>query len=156
MTDDNVLDSGLPWLGDRIRQLRAERDIPLAELARRSQISRSYLHQLEQPDPTQRPTPTAVVLFRIARALGVSVADLVEPDRPSPAEMEEADVPPGLKEAATQEGLTVSDVRHLAAIRFRGQQPQSVQRWRLLIQQLELSQVLDQRSERKSDGDPPS
>lgn len=150
MVDDHVSDDGLPWLGDRIRSLRIDRDVPLAELARRAKISRSYLYELEREDSDQRPVPTAVVLYRLARELGVSVADLVEPEPPRVADLRDKDIPQGLVEAAEELGLNRSDVRHLASIRFRGQQPQSAGRWKLLIQQLELSQPLDTQAQQRA------
>ena len=150
MVDDHVVDDGLPWLGDRIRSLRIDRDIPLTELARRARISRSYLYELEREDSDQRPVPTAVVLYRLARELGVSVADLVEPEPPRVADLRDEDIPQGLLEAAEELNLSRSDVRHLASIRFRGQQPQSAGRWKLLIQQLELSLPLDQQAQQQS------
>jgi transcriptional regulator with XRE-family HTH domain len=150
MVDDDVVDEGLPWLGDRIRSLRIERDIALTELARRARISRSYLYELEREDSDQRPVPTAVVLYRLARGLGVSVADLVEPEPPRVADLRDEDIPRGLVEAAQELRLSRSDVRHLASLRFRGQQPQSAIRWKLLIQQLELSQPLDDQAPQRS------
>jgi XRE family transcriptional regulator of biofilm formation len=150
MVDDHVVDEGLPWLGDRIRSLRIERDIALTELARRAKISRSYLYELEKEDSDQRPVPTAVVLYRLARGMGVSVADLIEPEPPRVADLRDEEVPRGLVEAAKELGLSRSDVQHLANIRFRGQQPQSASRWKLLIQQLELSQPLDEAKPRRS------
>lgn len=150
MVDDGVVDEGLPWLGDRIRSIRIERDIALTELARRAKISRSYLYELEKEGSDQRPVPTAVVLYRLARGLGVSVADLVEPEPPRVADLRDEDIPPGLLEAAKDLRLSRTDVRQLAGIRFRGQQPQSARRWRLLIQQLELSQPLDEQAKQRS------
>ncbi len=143
MVDDSVVDDGLPWLGDRIREIRIERQLPLTEVARRARISRSYLYELEGREPAERPAPTAGVLYRLAQVLGVSVADLVEPEPRRAADLRDEDIPAGLAEAGKKLGLTRSEVRHLATIRFRGRQPQSAERWRLLIQQLELSQALD-------------
>src|SRR5579862_5732897 len=48
-----------------LRRLRAERGVPLEELAARSDVSRSMLSQIE----LGRSTPTINVLFRIAKAL---------------------------------------------------------------------------------------
>jgi transcriptional regulator with XRE-family HTH domain len=150
MVDENVVDDGLPWLGTRIRSLRIDRDIALTELARRARISRSYLYELEREDADQRPVPSAGVLFRLARGLGVSVAELIEPEPPRVADLRDEDIPPGLLVAATELRLSRSDVRQLASIRFRGQQPQSATRWKLLIQQLELSQALDEQAEQRA------
>jgi transcriptional regulator with XRE-family HTH domain len=150
MLDDEFADDGLPWLGARIRELREERGVSLQDLAVRAHVSRSYLYQLERSKAKDRPVPTAGVLFRIARALGVSAARLVDPD-PQPIADLGGDLPAGLVEAADQLGLRLSDVRQLSGIRFRGQQPQSAERWRLLIQQIELSEKLDESPDRNGD-----
>jgi transcriptional regulator with XRE-family HTH domain len=148
MVDDSVVDDGLPWLGDRIREIRIERQLPLSEVARRARISRSYLYELEGREPAERPAPTAGVLYRLAQVLGVSVADLIEPEPRRAADLRDEDIPAGLADAGKKLGLTRSEVRHLATIRFRGRQPQSAERWRLLIHQLELSQALDDLEEK--------
>ena len=142
--DNHVVQDGLPWIGERIRRFRIDRGLGLTELARRAGISRSYLHELERTRANTPPAPTAGVLFRLARVLGVSIADLVEEEPLRPADVTDEDVPPGLVEAAESLGLSGSDVRQLAGVRFRGRQPQSTERWKLLIQQLELSEVLDE------------
>lgn len=149
MMDDPVADKGLPWLAGRLRATRIERGMALTELARRAQLSRSYLHALESGGSADGPTPTASVLYRIAQQLGVSIADLVEREPRQLADIDDASIPGGLLEAARELGLTKADVRQLAAIRFRGRQPQSVERWKLLITQLELSEQLDGRPDRK-------
>jgi len=152
MTDTEVRNDGLPWLGSRIRSIRIERELSLPELARRAEISRSYLYELEGNLPN-RSVPTAGVLFKLARALGVSLADLIEPERPEIADISDEEIPPGLLAAAQKYNLSTVDVRHLAALRFRGQQPQSADRWELLIQQLDLSQALDSRNHRGDEQD---
>ncbi len=61
-------------LGGRVRQLRAERGWSLEALAHASGVSRSMLSQIER----EQANPTLAVTFRIARAFGMSLADLVE------------------------------------------------------------------------------
>lgn len=61
-------------LARRLRELRARRDWSLDALARASGVSRSMLSQVERG----RANPTLAVAFRIARAFGMSLAELVE------------------------------------------------------------------------------
>ena len=61
-------------LRKRVKQLRSERDWSLDALARASGVSRSMLSQIERGQAN----PTVGVTFRIARALGISLAELLE------------------------------------------------------------------------------
>jgi len=59
-------------IGRRIGDLRRARDWPLEHLAETSGVSRATLSRIERGDTS----PTAVVLGQLARAFGVSMADL--------------------------------------------------------------------------------
>ena len=61
-------------LRKRVKQLRSERAWSLDALARASGVSRSMLSQIERGQAN----PTVGVTFRIARALGISLAELLE------------------------------------------------------------------------------
>ncbi|HMJ53929.1 MAG TPA: XRE family transcriptional regulator [Polyangiaceae bacterium] len=61
-------------LRKRLKQLRGERAWSLDALARASGVSRSMLSQIERGQAN----PTVAVTFRIARALGISLAELLE------------------------------------------------------------------------------
>lgn len=61
-------------LARNLRRLRVERGLTLDELAKRAGISRSMLIQIEQ----QRVNPTLATLVRIAQAVDVGLAELVE------------------------------------------------------------------------------
>lgn len=66
------------WAGEhlcrRLKQLRAERNWSLDMLANASGVSRSMLSQIER----NKANPTLAVAFRIARAFGMSLGELVE------------------------------------------------------------------------------
>src|SRR5438552_13619772 len=64
-------------VSQRLRQLRKQRNWTLEQLAEISGVSRSMLSQVER----NQANPTLAVAFRIARAFGRSLADLV--DEPS-------------------------------------------------------------------------
>ncbi len=68
-------------LAVRLRDLRNERGLSLEVLAERSQVSRSNISLIERGESS----PTAVVLDKLASALGVSLATLFE-NRAAPAE----------------------------------------------------------------------
>jgi transcriptional regulator with XRE-family HTH domain len=61
-------------LARNLRRLRGERALTLDELAKRAGVSRSMLIQIEQ----QRVNPTLAILVRLAQALDVGLAELVE------------------------------------------------------------------------------
>src|SRR5580765_9069730 len=61
-------------LGDRVRQLRAERGWSLQVLAGASGVSRSMLSQIER----EQANPTLAVTLRIAQAYGMTLGDLVQ------------------------------------------------------------------------------
>ena len=61
-------------LGQRLKQLRAERGWSLETLAGNSGVSRSMLSQIER----EQANPTLAVTLRIAQAFGMSIGELVE------------------------------------------------------------------------------
>ena len=65
----------------RVRELRAERDLSLAELAERSGVSRSNISLIERGESS----PTATVLDKLSAALGVTVASLFEQSGQAPS-----------------------------------------------------------------------
>jgi transcriptional regulator with XRE-family HTH domain len=63
-------------MGGRLRTIRTRRRATLREVAERAELSESFLSQVERGVAS----PSVASLQRIAGALGVSVADLFEPD----------------------------------------------------------------------------
>ncbi len=61
-------------LGKRVKKLRTDRGWSLEELANESGVSRSMLSEIER----EHANPTLTVTFRIARAFGMSLQDLIE------------------------------------------------------------------------------
>ena len=61
-------------LGRRVKKLRGDRGWSLEELASFSGVSRSMLSEIER----KRANPTLSVTYRIARAFGLSLQDLLE------------------------------------------------------------------------------
>jgi transcriptional regulator with XRE-family HTH domain len=61
-------------LGRRVKKLRGDRGWSLEELASASGVSRSMLSEIER----ERANPTLSVTYRIARAFGLTLQDLIE------------------------------------------------------------------------------
>lgn len=66
---------------ERIKARRLEMGLSLAELARRADISKGYLHSIESGE-TQ--SPSAEVLFKISHELGTTIADILGETKSSP------------------------------------------------------------------------
>jgi XRE family transcriptional regulator, master regulator for biofilm formation len=64
----------LPRLDTMIRTLREAKGLSQVELARRAKVARPYLIRLES---RQQKNPSLAVLKRLAKALGVSVPELL-------------------------------------------------------------------------------
>src|SRR5438105_1578605 len=61
-------------LGRRVKNLRAEHAWSLDDLASASGVSRSMLSEIER----EKANPTLAVTFRIARAFGMTITELIE------------------------------------------------------------------------------
>jgi transcriptional regulator with XRE-family HTH domain len=68
-----------PEVGHVLQNLRLSRNLTLDELARRSEVSKSVLSQIER----DRTNPTVGTLWRLAKALGVEIEDLLRANKPS-------------------------------------------------------------------------
>ena len=62
-----------PRVGDRLSALRQTRALSLDELSRKAGVSKSMLSQIERAQAN----PTVAVVWRLANALGVPIADLL-------------------------------------------------------------------------------
>ena len=69
-------------LGERIRELRGERDSSLRELAQKLEVSPAFLSDVE----LGRRYPSEKVLIKMAKSLGVTVDDLRTHDTRAPLE----------------------------------------------------------------------
>ncbi len=117
-------------IGERIRLRRTEMNIALAELARRANLSKGYLHAIEAGE-TQN--PSAEILFRIANELGTTIADLLGEDQ---IEYDVLDIPESLVKFAKEEKLTEADVEMLARIQYRGKRPEKADDWRYIFESI--------------------
>jgi transcriptional regulator with XRE-family HTH domain len=122
-------------LGAEIKRRRKEQGLSLSDLARVAEVSKGYLSQIESEAATR---PSAQTLFKIARGLGTSLAELLG-EQQAPGSEPELAVPESLREFARQERLPDVDVRMLAAIRYRGRTPRSTQDWRFIYESIKRS-----------------
>jgi transcriptional regulator with XRE-family HTH domain len=139
-------------LGAQITRLRELRGYSIGTLAERAdEMAKSYLAKLERGEVEN---PGLRTLSAIARALGVTVADLLQPAEPErrsegealmaeQAEFERvlANLPPGLEEflaemAAAGQPVLPATVRSLALAEFRGRRPERREDWRFLYDAL--------------------
>lgn len=115
-----------------MRKLRNDRGLSLDEVAGKAKISKTYLWELER-DASGSKKPSADVLLRIAQALSTTLAELLAlptvnaPEGP-------VELPQSLIEFRDRMGskLTPQDLQELAAMKFRGTQPQTADDWHQL------------------------
>lgn len=119
-------------LASRLRKLREDRGLSLDDVAGKAGISKTYLWELER-DAAGTKKPSADVLMRIAKALSTTLAELLAlatvkaPEGP-------VEIPPSLAEFRDRMGeqLSPQDLQELAAMKFRGAQPQTADEWHQL------------------------
>jgi transcriptional regulator with XRE-family HTH domain len=134
-------------VGERIRRFREDQSQSLSQLAANAGVSKGYLSSLEN-DPQAR-RPSAETLYAVANALGVTMADLM--GRQVRA-VTAPDMPQSLREFAAEQNLPEADVRMLASIQFRGEQPRTKERWRYIYNAIRTSQPLDEPPPRTEKG----
>jgi transcriptional regulator with XRE-family HTH domain len=115
-------------VGAQIKLRREEAKLSLSALAERAEVSKGYLWSLENGKASSR--PSGRTLYKIARALGTTMSDLL--GEQLLADVETSKASKTLLEFAKQEELTERDVRMLAGINFRGQRPDDMEGWRLV------------------------
>ena len=127
-------------IGKRIRRYRSQAGLSLGQLAEKSGVSKSYLWVIESEVTASR--PSGEKLYEIARALSVSMADLLGREvllKPDSKLL----IPESLREFAKEDGVPESDVRALARIKFRGEQPKTKERWRYIYNAIRTSELID-------------
>jgi transcriptional regulator with XRE-family HTH domain len=125
-------------LPENLKRLRAEKRLSQAELSRQAEVSPGYVSELESG---QGKRPSGQVLMRLAKALGVTIAELLgESTRPGASTVEPDQ---SLLEFAKERNLPPSDVEMLAGVRFRGDPPRTSRRWAMIYDTIVSSQMLD-------------
>ena len=135
-------------LNQKIKQLREEKALSLSKLAEMAGVSKAYLSQLENSVSKQ---PSAEILFKIASALGTTIADLLDkPVRVSSdnfLKLGEDEMPYGLRELINKRGkyldIREEDVKMLMNIQYRGKHPKSIDDWEYVLRTIRL--VVDEK-----------
>jgi transcriptional regulator with XRE-family HTH domain len=125
-------------LSENLKRLRGDKRLSQAGLSREAEVSPAYLSELESG---QGKRPSGQVLMRLAKALGVTIAELLG-DNIRPGQSS-AEPDPSLVEFAHERNLQASDVEMLAGIRFRGDPPRTTRRWAMIYDTIISSQMLD-------------
>ena len=126
-------------LGQRVREARRQRGWSLAEVAARAGLSRAYINAIELGRSKR---PGAATLQRLEDVLG--------PLRDSPT-ASNIPAPVGLRQFARDRKLSDTEVRMLASLRIRGQQPVSKERWTFIYDALLASEAIDQDAQRRTE-----
>jgi transcriptional regulator with XRE-family HTH domain len=125
-------------LPENLKRLRGEKRLSQAALSRQAEVSPGYVSELESG---QGKRPSGQVLMRLAKVLGVTIAELLgENTRPGESAVEPD---PSLLEFAKERNLPPSDVDMLAGVRFRGDPPRTSRRWAMIYDTIVSSQMLD-------------
>jgi DNA-binding XRE family transcriptional regulator len=133
-------------VGARIKQHREELGLSLSRLSELANVSKGYLWSLEKGESKARPSGDTV--YRIARALGVTMSDLLGRKLLTGVGVP-AELPPGLADFAKQAGLPQTDVAMLAQVNFRGEQPQTIEDWEFVYRAIQRSVPSGQPSARR-------
>jgi transcriptional regulator with XRE-family HTH domain len=130
-------------VGQRIARFRRDRGLTLSQLAAETGLSKSYLSELEKsddPPPATGHGPSADAIYRIAKALGVAMSDLLgRPIITAPQARRSA----SLLKFADKAGLPEADVEMLANIQFRGEPPKTEERWEFIYRAIRASAEID-------------
>lgn len=108
-------------LGRQVAKRRRELGLSQTEFAEKADISRNYLSLIERGEAQNVSTD---MLEKMALVLGMSVADLLNPNQVS-----DVVIHPVLREFALREGLSFDVVDRLARLPRRGQEPDTVEKW---------------------------
>ncbi|MDB4954686.1 MAG: Helix-turn-helix domain [Myxococcales bacterium] len=113
----------------------------LGDLGAEIEISKGYISQLENGEDVN---PTLVVLLAIAKALGTTLADLLEEPKTRARGEIPSDLPSGLRELMDDrrksgDPLDQDIVFWLANAQFRGDRPETKQDFEYLLRSLKSS-----------------
>lgn len=122
-------------LADNLRRLRQEKQLSLPVLSLQAGVSKGYVYSLEKGEMDN---PSVDVLFKIAKVLDCTIADLTG-EAKTVARDVEADIPDSLVQFAklkrrAGDPLSPEDLQSLARTQFRGKRPQTVEDWQYLFE----------------------
>jgi len=119
-------------LAERLKQLRTDKELSVAELSAQAKLSKPYIWQIEDG---RRKNPSGEKLYRLAAALGTTVADLMGAPAGIPQDAL-ADAPDSLRAFMRRRGKTLGlrreDLEMLKPIHYRGKRPDNPEDWELI------------------------
>lgn len=115
--------------GARVQEQRIREGWSQEELADKVGISRNYLSQIERGQATNL---SWRLVERLTTVLGVP---LEEPE----TQTDWSKLPPSLKDFAEAASLPEEDVLMLARLQYRGQQPDTADKWKILYEIIKLT-----------------
>ncbi|MEI7831632.1 MAG: helix-turn-helix domain-containing protein [bacterium] len=116
--------------GVRVRERRSQEGLSQDDLAQKTGISRNYLSQIERG---QAENISLEYIKRIVIALGMDIAISQHGLDENTQDDETQEVlPPGLRDFALEEGLAPADVKMLAQLNYRGNRPDTKEKWKML------------------------
>lgn len=137
------MSSSQETVGQRIRRYREERGLSPSALAVAAGVAKSYLSALEHDeDGVNQRRPSADTLYRLAEVLGVAMSDLLGKPIITATNSTRSR---SLLEFAKRSDLPEADIEMLAGIRFRGEGPQTPERWEFIYQAIRNSVPMDRR-----------
>lgn len=115
--------------GKRVRDRRVEEGLSQEKLAQAVGISRNYLSQIERGQATNISWHVMERLTSVLGLKGEQVGTISEM----------VDLPPSLAEFAKTANLPPDDVVMLARLKYRGQQPTTLEKWELLYNVIKMT-----------------
>ncbi len=145
------MNQDLQALGTRVRNARLAKGLSLTDLAAKSGVSKGYLSALENGDDVN---PTLDIFFKVAKALDVTLADILDMPKAKQKSAIPANLPSGLRqliEARLRAGTPLDEetIHGLAHANFRGRRPRTKADFEWVLGTFERVA----RSSRKSDGE---
>ena len=117
-------------LGGRIRAKRQSLGLTLTRLSQKSKVSKAYLSQLENE---RFSNPSTEILVKLCNALGVSLNTILGFGNFQTINLTGLNVTSHLRALAQEDHLRDEDIAMLANISYNGEQPNSVDGWRSVL-----------------------
>lgn len=122
-------------IGSNIKKYRELKGLTLPELARRAEVSKAFLWEMETGNAKR---PGAEILFRVAEALGVTMAHLMGKEPAvSGAPGIEPEVNEGLRAFINErrrqgQPLEADEISSLSFVQLKGGRPHTKEQWALV------------------------
>lgn len=122
-------------IGDNIKKYRQMRGLTLPDLAIRAGVSKAFLWEIETGNSKR---PGAEILYKIAEALGVTIAHLMGKQLAAEArDMVEPEINEGLRAFINQrktqgQALDPDEIKSLSFVQLKGGRPTTREQWALI------------------------